>query len=69
MAKEINFDIKGITEAEATLRLRQERDKILSEFTKAYLAETGLKPSEIELVSQRNVLGSLIEETYFFRKK
>lgn len=69
MAKEVNFDIKNITEQEAVARLLQEKNKILSEFTKAYLAETGLKPSEIEFVTQKNVIGAIVEETYFFRKK
>ena len=69
MAKEVNIEYKDINLTEALAKLALERDKILEEFTKAYLAETGLKPSEIELVCKQDKLGMTIENVYFFRKK
>lgn len=69
MAKEINHIFENITIEEATLKLKEQRDKILNEFAKAYLAETGLLPSEVELVSSQDCKGFIIETVYSFRKK
>lgn len=51
-------------------KLSDERTKILNEFTKAYLAETGLLPSQLELVTrQMPIDNGIIESVFFFRKK
>lgn len=42
------------------------RFQILEDFTKAYVAETGLHPSECEMVEWRK---SQTEIVWFFRKK
>lgn len=59
-----------ITVEEATKYLTEKRLEILEQFAKAYLAETGLAPSEVELVTQQMpVIDNKIETVYFFRKK
>jgi hypothetical protein len=45
-----------ITEEDAVKKLAMERDKILEQFAKAYLAETGLLPSAVELVTTQKTL-------------
>jgi hypothetical protein len=59
----------GIDINEMVKKLSEERSKILNEFSKAYLAETGVMPSEIELVCQEKIDDKTIEHIYFFRKK
>lgn len=59
----------NISENEALLKLNEERNKILNEFAKAYLAETNILPSEVELVSIQTHKEKEIETVYFFRKK
>jgi hypothetical protein len=46
-------------------QIANKRNKILEQFTKAYLAETGLKPSEIMLVQSF----SPTEVKWWFEKK
>lgn len=67
MAKDLTFN--NIDIESAVKQLAEQRDKILSEFAKAYLAETKLLPSEVELVTKQKTTGSEIETIYFFRKK
>jgi hypothetical protein len=49
--------------------LKKNRNKILEEFAKAYLAETQLLPSQIELVHKSSVENEQIVDTFYFRKK
>lgn len=69
MIKTSDITFKDINIEEATQKLREERDKILNEFAKAYLAGNETNPSEIELVSQQKMENNIIETVYFFRKK
>ncbi len=69
MIKTSDITFKDIKIEEATQKLREERDKILNEFAKAYLAGNEVNPSEIELVSQQKTENNVIETVYFFRKK
>jgi hypothetical protein len=59
-----NIDINEMVKT-----LNKHRDEVLENFSKAYLAETGLMPSEVELVSQVLRNDKTIETVYFFRKK
>lgn len=69
MAKDLTFN--NIDIESAVKQLAEQRDKILNEFAKAYLAETSLLPSQVELVSQQMPMteDKIIETVYFFRKK
>jgi predicted naringenin-chalcone synthase len=58
-----------ITTEEATKYLHDRKVEIIEQFAKAYLAETGLKPSEVELVTKQESTGMIIETVYYFRKK
>jgi len=70
MAKEKEEIYNNISIEDAMLELRKKRDEILSDFSKAYLAETSLLPSEVELCCQETVKdANMIETVYFFRKK
>jgi len=60
------FDISSIQSVE---ELHKHRDKIINEFAKAYLAETKLLPSEIELVCREIRSEKSIETIYEFRRK
>ena len=62
-------ELEGITEEQMLEALQLQRDKILEEFQKAYLAETNTLPSEIELVHSSTVQGKEIINTFYFRKK
>ena len=68
MAKDITFN--NIDIDAAVKQLAEERDKILSQFAKAYLAESGLLPSQVELVTKQMPMeNNIIETVYYFRKK
>lgn len=55
---------------EAISKLQEEKHKILEEFAKAYLAETELLPSQIEMCHQQlPIKDGIIENIIFFRKK
>jgi len=70
MAKEKNNTYNAITVEDAIKKLAEERDNILEAFAKAYLAESGLLPSQVELVTQQMpVKDGIIENKYFFRRK
>jgi len=45
--------------------INMNRYKILEDFTKAYIAESGLKPSDIELVEEKRGLNVV----YYFKRK
>jgi hypothetical protein len=59
----------GIDINEMVKKLNEERSKILNEFSKAYLAETGVMPSEVELVTVQETKDKTIETICFFRRK
>ena len=50
-------------------KLMQYKSKIIEDFTKAYLADSGLKPSEVELVQKEVKSSGKIETVFYFRKK
>jgi len=56
----------NMTEVEAVKKLAEFKTEILENFSKAYLAETGLLPSEVELHCQQL---SATEHVYSFRRK
>lgn len=59
----------NVNQEDALKKLTEKRDQILSDFAKAYLAETETSPSEVELVSEQKQDGSKIETIFYFRKK
>ena len=70
MSNEKNEVFTSITTEEAVKYLADKRNEILESFTKAYLAESGLMPSQVELVTQQMPTeNNIIETVYFFRKK
>ena len=69
MAKEVETEYKDVTLNEAIEKLHKEKNRILDEFAKAYLAETGLMPSDVELVTQQSRNGDIIENVFYFRRR
>jgi hypothetical protein len=67
--KEKNIELNDISIEEALQTLVKEKHKIIEAFAKAYLAETELLPSQVELVTQQTKTGNLIEHVYYFRRK
>lgn len=68
--KERNDVYTAISEVDAVKKLVEERSKILEAFAKAYLAETGLLPSTVELVTQQMPMeNNIIETVYYFRRR
>ena len=58
-----------VNQEEALKKLTEKRDEILNDFAKAYLAETKVLPSEVELVTEQKQEGTTIETVFYFRKK
>lgn len=70
MANEKTEEFTGLPIEQLMAKLNKERSTILENFTRAYLAETGLMPSQVEFVTQQMpVKNGVIENVYFFRKK
>lgn len=70
MKNEKTEEYNNINTEEMLKKLLEKRNEILEQFAKAYLAETGLLPSQIELVTQQMpVENNIIENVYFFRRK
>ena len=69
--KERNDVYTAVSVEDVVKKLAKERDKILEAFAKAYLAESGLLPSQVELVTQQLPMNEqrIIENIYFFRRK
>jgi len=66
--KEIKHE--NISISDMVLELERNKNNILDDFSKAYLAETGLLPSEVELsCRQMPVDNGIIEHIYSFRRK
>lgn len=60
----------NISVEKAMSKIRNEKYKIIEQFAEAYLAETELKPSEVEFVTQEMPIeNGIIEHVYFFRRK
>lgn len=62
-------EYNNISVEEMVKKLREKKHEIIEAFAKAYLAESGLMPSEVELCCQETRNGNLIEHVYFFRRK
>jgi glucokinase len=56
-------------EEEIAKQLNEQRDKILNDFAKAYLAETQLLPSQIELIQQQIEDNGKIGYVWYFKQK
>lgn len=70
MKNEKTEEIENISVEDMIKKLHFERDKILDNFAKAYLAESELMPSDVELVTrQMPTVDGIIENIYFFRRK
>ena len=67
---EKNEEFQNMTIEQMVAKLAEKRNEILENFSKAYLAETGLLPSEVELCCQElPVNNGIIEHVYFFRRR
>lgn len=63
-------EFKDISLEDMMRKLIENKSKIIEEFTRAFLAESELKPSEVEFVTQQMpMVKGIIEHRYFFRKK
>ena len=71
MAKEINKEHTAVESIEEMVKkLQEDKFRILEDFSRAYLAESGLLPSQVELVTkQMPMVDNIIETVIFFRKK
>lgn len=69
--KEKDITYNGLDSIEKMVEhLAKHRNEILENFSKAYLAETGLLPSEVELICQEMPMkDNIVEHIYYFRKK
>jgi hypothetical protein len=61
--------IDNISLKDALKQLETHKTKILAEFATAYLAETGLNPSEVELVQVQTTTDKEVTTVLSFRKK
>lgn len=59
----------NMTPNEIAKKLVMERNKVLDDFCKAYIAETGIMPSDLELVTREESDGNRFETVYFFRRR
>jgi len=66
---EKEYEIENISLDQMAEQIKKERVKILNEFAKAYLAETQINPSELELVQRQESKDGLVETVYYFRRK
>lgn len=69
MSNEKEYEKDNVTLDQAAAEIAKHKDRILEDFTKAYLIETGLKPSQVELVSSQRTENGTIETVYYFREK
>lgn len=61
--------IEDISMEEVLEKLKDQRNKILEEFSRAFLAESGALPSEVELVHTSSEEDGKITNLFYFRKK
>ena len=64
-----DYEVNDISQEEAYQQILKQRNEILGEFAKAYIAESELKPSEIELVHKSEEKDGEIIETFYFRER
>lgn len=69
MSRLKDYDLKNVSIEDMVKKLMEFRAEILEDFSKAYLAETGLLPSEVELCNQQVTENQQIITKYFFRRK
>jgi len=69
MAKERIEEFNNLSIDDYVKELHSKRKEIIEAFGKAYLAETKLFPSEIELVCKETKTGNTIEAIFEFRRK
>lgn len=64
-----DYQINNIDEDEAVKEIMKKRLEIIEQFTKAYIAETGIFPSQLELVCEKTTEDNVITETYYFKRR
>lgn len=64
-----NEEYKALTSEEAVKIILAKRQEILENFSRAYIAETGLMPSQIELCTKQVTDGTTVENIFYFRRK
>lgn len=62
-------ETQDITVEEVARKLQEHRSEILEQFSTAYLAESGLLPSQVELVHESKIEEGVITDTFYFRRK
>ena len=62
-------ETENITVEEVAKKLKEHRSEILEHFSTAYLAESGLLPSEVELVHNSHIEDGQITDVFYFRRK
>lgn len=68
--KDEKFQEMKRMERDMVQRIMAKRAEIIEEFAKAYIAETGLAPSECELVEvQPKIVSGEAQARFFFRKR
>ena len=67
--KETVTEYTDTTIEDYVAKIHQQKAKILEDFTRAYLGELQLMPSEVELVQRETRDGNIIETIFEFRKK
>ena len=63
------IEYKDVSVTDANDILIKEKNKILKDFTKAYLAETEIPPSKLLLVVETISNNGIVEINYYFKKK
>ena len=69
MTKEREEEHNNISIEAALKKIYDERNRILEDFAKAYLAETKLLPSQVELVTRQVIKDNVVENIFEFRRK
>ena len=67
MKKVIEYKDVSVTDANEVLI--KQKNKILQDFTKAYLADTQIKPSELQLVVETISNKGKVEINYYFKRR
>lgn len=58
-----------MSEDAVVAEIMKNRQSVLEDFAKAYIADTGLKPSQIELVHKHETNENEIIDTFYFKEK
>lgn len=64
-----DYSLESISEKDALIEILKKRDEILEQFTKAYIAETGILPSKLELVNEVTEEDGNVVNIFYFREK